>query len=94
MIAHRPAEGNESVTRRLSAPVPVSFDPDTQSDLAHVGETTSPQLGASHSAQCVQTDQLWAFDGSTWTQSPSREQPAEFAAAHDASTHQIVMTGG
>ena len=71
MIAHRPAEGNESATRRLSAPVPVSFDPDTGSDLAYVGKTTCTQLGASHSAQCVQTDQLWVFDGSTWTQSPA-----------------------
>jgi hypothetical protein len=42
--------------------VPVSFDPDTGTDLAYVGETTCTQLGASHSAQCVQTDQLWAFD--------------------------------
>jgi len=43
--------------------VPVSFDPDTGTDLAYVGETTCTQVGASHSAQCVQTDQLSAFDG-------------------------------
>ena len=75
IITPPPAEGNESATPRLSAPVPVSIDPDTGSDLAYVGETTCTQLGASHSAQCGQTDQLCAFDGSTWTQSPAPNNP-------------------
>ena len=37
IITPPPAEGNESATRKLSAPVPSSFDPDTGTDLAHVG---------------------------------------------------------
>jgi ell wall binding domain 2 (CWB2) len=78
-------------------PVPISFDPDTQTDLAYVGETTCTQLGASHSSQCVQLDQLWSFDGSTWTQAQAANNPqtgAEFAAAYDAATHQFVISGG
>ena len=78
-------------------PVPISFDSDTQTDLAYVGETTCTQLGGSHSAQCVQVDQLWSFDGSAWTQAQAANNPqtgAEFAAAYDAATHQFVITGG
>ena len=78
-------------------PVPIGFDPDTGTDLAYVGETTCTQVGASHSAQCVQTDQLWTCDGSAWTQAPAANNPqtgAMFAAAYDAATHQFVITGG
>jgi hypothetical protein len=78
-------------------PVPISFDSDTQTDLAYVGETTCTQLGGSHSSQCVQVDQLWSFDGSAWTQAQAANNPqtgAEFAAAYDAATHQFVITGG
>jgi hypothetical protein len=80
----------------LDGPVPVSFDPDTGTDLAYVGQTTCTTLGPMES-QCVQTDQLWTFDGSAWTQSPAANNPqtgAGFAAAHDAATHQYVIIGG
>ena len=78
-------------------PVPISFDSDTGTDLAYVGQTTCMQLGGSHSSQCVQTNQLWTFDGSAWTQAPAANNPqtgAGFAAAYDAATHQFVIIGG
>jgi len=93
IITPPPAEGNESATQKLSAPVPVSIDPDTGTDLAYVGEATCTQLGASHSAQCGRPT---SCGPSTARPGPNRqpEQPAEFAAAYDASTHQILITGG
>jgi putative cell wall-binding protein len=80
----------------LDGPVPVSFDPDTGTDLAYVGQTTCTTLGPMES-QCVQADQLWTFGGSAWSQAPAANNPqtgAGFAAAYDASTHQFVITGG
>jgi hypothetical protein len=76
IIAPPARRGQRECNSETVRPVPVSFDPDTGSDLAYVGEPTCTQFGASHSAQCVQTDQMWAFDGDSVFVGFARKGPA------------------
>ncbi|HEX7105874.1 MAG TPA: cell wall-binding repeat-containing protein [Acidothermaceae bacterium] len=76
---------------------PVSFDPDSGTDLTYLGDTNCTSISPAHGFVCQQTDQLWSFDGSSWTQAPATGAPQagnDFAAAYDAATHQYVLVPG
>jgi hypothetical protein len=75
---------------------PIAFDAATGTDISYSGQGTCTTLGPMES-QCVQVDQTWAFDGTTWTQAPAANNPEPgdgFAAAYDDATHQYVIIGG
>jgi hypothetical protein len=88
-------------TRAADVPVVgeanVSYDPDTGTDLTYIGDTDCTSLAPSHGMKCVQTDQLWSWDGASWTQLPATNAPEaghDYAASYDAATHQYVVLGG
>jgi ell wall binding domain 2 (CWB2) len=77
-------------------PVGLAFNAETGNDMTYAGQGTCTTLGPMES-QCVENNQTWTFDGSTWSQAPAANNPepgAAWAASYDDATHQYVIIGG
>ncbi len=55
-------------------PVGFAFNADTGEDMTYAGQGTCTTLGPMNT-QCVQNDQTWTFNGSTWSQAPAANNP-------------------
>ena len=66
---------------------PLSFDPDTGTDLTYVDQYT-----LCSAATCPDTNETWSWDGSTWTKTATNAPLG--IGSYDAATHQFVMFGG
>jgi hypothetical protein len=75
---------------------PISYDPGSKDDLVYVGETGPCTTTSPTTSACPEVDQLWAFDGTTWTKASSTgpELGSTSTASVDAATHQMVVLGG
>lgn len=77
-------------------PVGFAFNADTGKNMTYAGQGTCTTLGPMES-QCVENNQTWTFDGSTWSQAPAANNPepgAAWTASYDDATHQYVIIGG
>ena len=77
-------------------PMGFAFNADTGLDMTYAGQGTCTTLGPME-AQCVQNNQTWTFNGSTWSQAPAANNPApgaSWTASYDDATHQYVIIGG
>jgi putative cell wall-binding protein len=77
---------------------PITFDADTGTDVTYVGQT-SPCIGTgpSHDFTCTESNQTWSWNGSSWSETASPNDPAAGASyinSYDGATHQVVMFGG
>jgi putative cell wall-binding protein len=74
-----------------SAVGPLSFDPDTGTDITYIDQYTPCAA-----ATCPESDETWSWDGSTWTRTATNTPQAGAVGpgSYDASTHQFVMFGG
>ena len=74
-----------------SAVGPLSFDPDTGTDIAYIDQYTSCSV-----TSCPFTDETWSWDGSAWTKTATNTPQAGAVGdgSYDAATHQFVMFGG
>jgi putative cell wall-binding protein len=70
-----------------SALGPLSYDPDTGTDLSYVDQYTPCSA-----ATCPDTDETWSWDGSIWTKTATNTPFG--IGSYDAATHQFAVFGG